>query len=58
MNSIQRLTLEELAEMERRHRSPAARKLLTEIWRLRLIEVQAEQLARMLQMSMWGMGES
>ena len=48
MFSITRLSLEELAELERRHRSPAARQLLTEIWRLRLIEVEAEQLARML----------
>lgn len=34
--------------MERRHRSPAARKLLTEIWRLRLIEIQAEHFVRYL----------
>src|SRR5688572_1602795 len=48
MNSIQPLTLEELADMERRHRSPPARKLLTEIWRLRRIEIQAEHFVRYL----------
>jgi hypothetical protein len=42
------LTLEDLAELEQRHRSPAARRLLTEVWRLRLIENRADQFIRIL----------
>jgi len=48
IDRLKPLTHAELAEIERQHRSPAARRLLTEVWRLRLIELRAEHLMRAL----------